>query len=73
MRERPVRERCRRRVHERVALAENAAPAAAAVALCVGGDHPAPRQVAAKRGDRDGVRDRVLGMLNHVRGNLLVA
>ena len=73
MGEAAVGEGRRWRVHARSAGSENAALAAGAVLLCEGDDDPAPRQVIAEDDGGDRVGDAVLGALDHVGREVVVA
>jgi hypothetical protein len=73
MRQRAVGERSRGRLHARPVDAEDHALAAGAVALRMGDDHPAPRQLRAVADGRHAVDDAVLGALHDSVGQVLVA
>ena len=73
MRERAVGQRRRRRVHQRAGRTENTAAAAGAVALGIGDDDLAPGQLVAEDDAGDGVGDAMLGALDDVGRDIVIA
>jgi hypothetical protein len=73
MRQRAVGERRGGRLHARPADAEDRALAAGAVLLCMGDDHPAPRQLGTVADGRHTIDDAVLGALHDNVRQVLVA
>ena len=73
MRQRPIRQRRRRCLHQRPLRAEDAAAPACPDTLRIGGNDAAPWQAIAQHDHRDRIGDAVLGALYHVRRQILVA
>src|SRR5579863_5132410 len=72
MSHRAMRQRGSRRTHSRSG-AQDRALAALAHPLSLGDDHLAPGELRAKQDHRHRVRDAILGALQHLRWNLLMA
>ena len=73
VRERAVCQRRRRRMDEHAAGTENAAGAAGAMALGKADDDAAPGQSVSENDGGDGIGDAVLGALNNVGRNVVIA
>src|SRR5437899_3007739 len=73
MRERAVGQGCRRRVHARTTLSENAAVTASAVLLRKIHNDAAPGEADAEDASADRVRDALLGAFHDIRWDTLVS